>query len=87
MVEISDDEMAYMLVELYVKEIAERGEKKQMGLETIINAYFYTLQRIQRKKKEMGAVEKSVTEEEKMMSREKGKADMSKWGKEGGGLA
>jgi hypothetical protein len=86
MVEISDDEMAYMLVELYVKEIAERGEKKQMGLDTIINAYFYTLQRIQRKKKEMGAVAESVTDEEKMLSRESGKQEMTKWGK-GGELA
>lgn len=83
MVEISDEEMAYMLVELYVKEIAERGEKKQMGLDTIINAYFYTLQRIQRKKKEMGIVESSVGEEEKTLSRESGEAEMARWSKQG----
>ena len=80
MVEISDEEMSYMLVELFVKEIAEKGEKKEMGLDTMINAYFYTLQRIKKKKDELGLVERNVKNEEKLLGTEKGKAELSGFG-------
>lgn len=61
---ISDQETAYHLVELYVREVSQRGEKRQMGLDTIINAYFYTLTRLQRKSKEMGVFEDAAEKEE-----------------------
>ena len=80
MVEISDEEMAYMLVELYVKEIAEKGEKKDMGLDTIINAYFYTLQRIKKKREELGLVERDVQEEEKLLGTEAGRQALTGFG-------
>jgi len=64
MEEISDEEMAYRLVELYVREVSQRGERRQMGLDTIINAYYYTLLRLKRKKKELEVIEPSIKEEE-----------------------
>jgi spore maturation protein CgeB len=63
----ADEEMAYKLVELYVREISQRGEKRQMGLDTIINAYFYTLTRLKKKKEEMGIMEPAVEKEEEKL--------------------
>jgi len=60
----ADEEMAYKLVELYVREISQRVEKRQMGLDTIINAYFYTLARLKKKKEELGLIEPAVEKEE-----------------------
>ncbi|MCD6522692.1 MAG: hypothetical protein J7K68_03000 [Candidatus Diapherotrites archaeon] len=57
------DEIAYKLVELYLREVSKSHEKRQMGLDTIMNAYFYALLRIQRKKKELEALEKVVEKE------------------------
>jgi len=61
---IPDEEMAYKIVQLYVEKVSQRGEKRQMGLDTIINAYFYTLLRLQRKKRELGIIEPAVEKEE-----------------------
>jgi hypothetical protein len=63
----ADEEMAYKIVELYVREISQRGEKRQMGLDTIINAYFYTLSRLKKKKEEMGIMEPVVEKEEEKL--------------------
>ena len=48
----TDEEMAYKLVELYVRDVAEKNEKRSMGLNTILNAYIWSLARIKRKKEE-----------------------------------
>jgi hypothetical protein len=61
---MDDDELAFRLVRLYVKEVSKGHEKRQMGLDTIMNAYFYALLRISRKKKEMAALEAAVETEE-----------------------
>ncbi len=66
--EIPDEEMAYKLVELYVREVSQRGERRQMGLDTIINAYFYTLLRLRKKRKEMGLLEEAVVKEETQLA-------------------
>lgn len=68
MTEISDEEMAYRLVELYVREVSKRGEKRQMGLDTIINAYYYTLVRLKKKDEEQGVFEEAVEKEEQKLS-------------------
>jgi hypothetical protein len=67
MVLTADEEMAYRLVEIYVKEVSQRGEKRQMGLDTIINAYFYTLLRLKKKKREMGEIEPIVERKEEQI--------------------
>jgi len=63
----ANEEMAYRLVELYVREISQRGEKRQMGLDTMINAYFYTLTRLKKKKEELGIIEPAVEKEEEKL--------------------
>jgi len=62
-----DEEMAYRLVDMYIREVSQRGEKRQMGLDTIINAYFYTLMRLKKKKDEMGIIEPVVEKEEQRL--------------------
>lgn len=62
-----DEEMAYRIVDMYIREVSQRGEKRQMGLDTIINAYFYTLMRLKKKKDEMGLMEPAVEREEERM--------------------
>ncbi|MBI1973265.1 hypothetical protein HYS54_00485 [Candidatus Micrarchaeota archaeon] len=64
----TDEEVAYRLVELYVREVSQRGEKRQMGLDTIINAYVYTLARLKKKRDELGLVEAAVEREEEKLS-------------------
>lgn len=56
------------MVQLYVTDVSRKGEKRQMGLDTIINAYFYTLLRMKKKKKEMGYLEPVVEKEEEELS-------------------
>jgi len=62
---MNDEEMAFKLVELYVHEISQRGEKRQMGLDTILNAYFYTLTRLKNKMKELETAEQMLEKREK----------------------
>jgi hypothetical protein len=66
----ADEEMAFKLVEMYVKEVSQRGEKRQMGLDTIINAYFYTLLRLKKKRQEIGLLEPIVQKEEQKIEGE-----------------
>lgn len=67
---MQDDELAYKLVELYVQEVSKGHEKRQMGLDTLLNAYFYALLRIQRKNKEMSALSKAVDQDVPVLSKE-----------------
>lgn len=64
----TDEEIAYKLVELYVREVSQRGEKRQMGLDTIINAYVYTLARLRKKREELGLVASAVEREEEKLA-------------------
>lgn len=79
---IGPEEVAFRLVELYIKNIASKGEKKQMGLDTIINAYFYTVSRLQRKSGEMQFLNQAVAQEKKAGKREKAEELLSEWDEE-----
>src|SRR3989344_757654 len=70
---ISDEEVAFRIVNIYFEEIARLGFKRSLDLDAIINAYFYTLQRIKNKDKLLVEMGKKVMEEEarlKTQSRE-----------------
>lgn len=67
---MENDELAFRLVELYVSEVSKGHEKRQMGLDTLLNAYFYALLRITRKNKEMSALSKAVEREEEVLDAE-----------------
>jgi hypothetical protein len=65
---IPDEEIAYRIVRLYFEEIARLGFKRTLDLDAIINAYFYSLQRLKNKDKDIDAMKKIVFEEEKKLS-------------------
>ncbi|MCD4739779.1 hypothetical protein K8R43_01155 [archaeon] len=67
---MDEEEIAYKIVELYAKEVADPQEKRRMGLDTLLNAYFYSLLRLTRKKKEMEAFDKAITAEEQYLAQE-----------------
>jgi len=73
---LPDEEVACRLVKLYVEEAMRLGDKRKMDLDTIINAYFYSLQRLKRKEEELSALEELVDKEEKELLSEKGNKDL-----------
>jgi len=65
---IPDEEMAYRLVRLYFEEIARLGFKRKLDLDSIVNAYFYSLKRMKNKDKEMKAISRFVQKEEERLA-------------------
>lgn len=61
---VSDEEVAFKIVNIYFEEIARLGFKRSLDLDAIINAYFYTLQRVKDKDKLLSEMGKKVMEEE-----------------------
>ncbi len=47
--EESNEELALRILDVYFREVARRGLKRSLSLDEVINAYFYSLLRIQRK--------------------------------------
>jgi len=61
---MNDGEVAFKIVRLYFEEIARLGFKRQLDLDQIINAYFYTLKRLGAKEEDIQkAVKKLIAEE------------------------
>ena len=50
---MNDDEVAFRIVRLYFEEIARLGFKRQLDLDQMINAYFYTLKKLKGKDEAM----------------------------------
>lgn len=67
---LPDEEVAYRLVKLYFEDIARASVKRSIDLDSTVNAYFYTLKRIENKEKELKAVQRIVEEEEEQMKTE-----------------
>ena len=53
-VKITNEEMAYRLVKLYFDEIARFGVKRSLDLDSVMQAYYYTLERLENKAKGTG---------------------------------
>lgn len=60
---LPDEEVAYRLVKLYFDDVANRSLKRRARLDAVINAYFYALQRIGNKEKELKEIKRIVEEE------------------------
>jgi len=68
--EKKNDEMALGLVKLYVEEVARLGLKRKLDLDSIINAYLYTLARLNKKSEEMDVFDKIAEDEIKLEKKE-----------------
>ncbi|MFA5931266.1 MAG: hypothetical protein WC821_03060 [archaeon] len=68
---MNDEEVAFRIVRLYFEEIARTGFKRQLDLDQMVNAYFYTLKQLKNKDKAMKSIsEKIIREEKEITSKE-----------------
>ena len=68
---MNDDEIAFRIVRLFFEDVARLGFKRQIDLDQMINAYFYTLKRLKGKEKAIReATEKIVKEEKTIVKKE-----------------
>ena len=63
---IGNEVVAYNLVKLYLQETARLGLKRKFDLDSVINAYFYTLDRVNNKSAELKKVDSLEKDEEKI---------------------
>jgi hypothetical protein len=62
---MNDEEVAFRIVRLYFEEIARLGFKRQLDIDQIINAYFYTLKKLDNKDEAMREAVRKIVAEEK----------------------
>lgn len=65
-----DEQVAAQLVKLYFEEIARLGFKRSLDFDSIINAYFYCLQRLKHREKELEVMRRIVEKEESKLGGE-----------------
>jgi len=61
---LSNEEMSTRLVNLYLREVARLGMKRNLSLDEVINAYYYSLHRLSKKEEAMQRMKQSVEREE-----------------------
>jgi RNA polymerase sigma-54 factor len=61
---LSDEEVAFEILNIYFEEVARRGLKRQLDFDSIINAYFYVLEKVKKKDTMLSSVKESVVKEE-----------------------
>ncbi len=61
-----EHDVAYKLVDLYVKELTERREKKILDIEGLVESYLYVLGRLKASEHEMGDIIKAIKDDMKM---------------------
>jgi len=60
---VPDEEIALRIVKLYFEEIARIGLKRNLTLDSILNAYFYALHKLHNKDKEIKRISDMIAEE------------------------
>lgn len=50
---LPDEEVAFRIVNLYFEEVAKKGFKEELDLDSITNAYFHVLKRLKNKEQEL----------------------------------
>ena len=58
MEEVNNEQIALGITKLYVEEVARLGLKRKFDLDSVINAYLYTLARLNKKSEDMAIFEK-----------------------------
>lgn len=64
-----DGELALALVEIYFKYVMTESTRRRSDLDTVIDAFLYTLKRLQRKDKEMEILESAVIAQEERLKK------------------
>ncbi len=61
--DLSDEELALKMIDIYFSEVARTGLKRKLSLDEVVNAYFYSLLRIERKGVELTAIKDALLRE------------------------
>ncbi len=56
-------DIAYRLVELYIKELTERRDRKILDIEGLVESYLYVLGRLKASEHEMDSIVKAIKKE------------------------
>lgn len=67
---LSNEEIAARIVDVYFKEIARFGFKRSLNLDEVINAYYYTLSKLEDKDKLLKDAMVRVVKEEQLIKTE-----------------
>ena len=67
---LSNEEIAYSIIEMYIGNIARLGFKRRLDLDAVINAYLYTLKRLKELEKNDDEIEKMVEKTEAKLANE-----------------
>ncbi len=63
-------EVALGLTKIYFEELLRSGVRRQMELDDLINAYVYTLSRLEKTDKEMEIMQPAIEKEEKELEKD-----------------
>lgn len=69
---LTDDEVAMRITGIYFEEIARRGTKRRADFDSVINTYFYVLEKLKEKDELLSSMkEKVMQEEERLLTQSK----------------
>jgi len=68
--QLTDEEVAARIVQVYFKEVARLGFKRGLSLDEVINSYYYALSRLKQKCSEKKQLLEKVLKEEKEITTE-----------------
>jgi len=57
---LAEEELALRMIDTYFTEVARYGFKRKLTLDEVVNAYFYSLMRIERKHVELGSMTQRI---------------------------
>ena len=69
---LTDQEVAFRVLNIYFEEVARRGIKRKLDFDSILNSYFYVLEKVKSTDSVLPEFkEKIVKEEERMLHQQK----------------
>jgi len=69
---LTDEEIALKIVEIYFEEIVRSGTKRKINFDSLINSYFYVLEKINNKDEMLTSLKEQVEiEEENLLEQSK----------------
>ncbi len=64
---LSEEEIALGILGIFYSEVVNRGAKRRLDFDAIINTYFYVLEKVRKKDEMLGAMKIRVVLEEKRL--------------------
>ena len=71
-----NEEIAFRIVKLYFEEVARLGFKRGLDLDSIMNAYYYTLYRLENHDDTTERIKRMIEKEERALAKADSKEDL-----------